>query len=691
MRNAAILFALLVLGAGARLGTAQAVLENDQVRVVLDTATGGFASLFDKERRHEHVTAPDRSLLVRLMTPGPGEDCLHLEGTAPQIGVSGNRATVTFDWEGIRAAAVLELRGDELTASLRVENVSGPVVEEIMFPWVRGIGEIPDGAFVWPHFFRRRYNDVFGKDLGGDHRTWNELTQKLSGRYPAHLATAWCDYGSTRQGIGIEARHTDFSITDFHVHKVVEKDRHPVRRSLDLATVFTRRVRPGETHTTPPVVISVHGGDWHSVAGRHRDFLDPWIGKPERPDKFAEAVGWHFYFMKHQDGHTVNRYEDLPRMARASLDAGCPYLLVFGWQTGGHDNNYCYRYVPNEDWGGAEALRAALAECREMGAEVIPFYNGTLANIGMPEHREFGHRWEAKTRAGHPYYAGDWARTNFDTPTRNRSMLHVELSFCREHREYFLETVRRMFGEYGFTNLQLDQISEKMFVDYDPAHVTTTPDRVFVDGLGELLPAVRGALRAGHPRGVIVGEAVNDFTGQWCDSFWDWNVLLPDPEPIFYTLPWLMGSHEVDALEYGEVNKAFACKLHLDMKIDGGDAPVTKYPDFAAHVRANAELRRRTAPYYVRGEFRDQDGIVCEPPENLMVKTYLNRSEGKFCIVAAETQGRRGEVRVRAAHGKRFTGVVESNQRPKRILMGAPSVRLSLAPREVAVVCADDF
>jgi hypothetical protein len=71
-------------------------------------------------------------------------------------------------------------------------------------------------------------------------------------------------------------------------------------------------------------------------------------------------------------------------------------LLVFGWQTGGHDNNYLCRYVPNESWGGADRLQAALQKVRQTGVEVIPFFNGTLANIEMPEHKEFGHRWEVR-------------------------------------------------------------------------------------------------------------------------------------------------------------------------------------------------------------------------------------------------------------------------------------------------------
>ncbi|MEI6395154.1 MAG: hypothetical protein WCT12_29120 [Verrucomicrobiota bacterium] len=52
--------------------------------------------------------------------------------------------------------------------------------------------------------------------------------------------------------------------------------------------------------------------------------------------------------------------------------------------------------MPNESWGGADRLQAALQKVRQTGVEVIPFFNGTLANIEMPEHKEFGHRWEVR-------------------------------------------------------------------------------------------------------------------------------------------------------------------------------------------------------------------------------------------------------------------------------------------------------
>ena len=118
----------------------------------------------------------------------------------------------------------------------------------------------------------------------------------------------------------------------------------------------------------------------------------------------------------------------------------------------------------------------------------------------------------AKTRAGHPYYAGNWARQNFDAPTRNREMLHHEICPCDAYRGYFLKTARRIFEGYGFGKLQLDKISEKILPCYNERHHHAHPDRAYVDGLAELLPKTRAALRQINPDGVMIGEWINDFT-----------------------------------------------------------------------------------------------------------------------------------------------------------------------------------
>lgn len=666
------------------------MIENKCVRVKLDTSTGGFVSIFDKGLQRECLDPGAAPVLFRIMIPDGERLYSHFDSANGDMSFDDGHTRIRYRSPQFDAEVSLALDGAGILATLEVTNHGPLSIEEVQFPCVNGLRRVPNDAIVTPCFAQRIIRDPLGEGMGGDHRNAEDYLKKIVIRYPERMTSAWCDYGNEECGLAIEGRHTDFSIMDFFIHKRVCKSEEGVRRSLNIGTVHPVRLKPGETWQSPPVRISPHAGDWHVAADTHREWVEQWIKKPKRPRLFAESPGWHYFFMKHQDGYARFTYADLPRMARAALSAGCPYLLVFGWQEAGHDNNYMYGYVPNREWGGETALRENLLKARAMGVHVIPFFNGTLANIQCGEHEQFGHRWEALTREGAPYYAGDWAGFNFDEPGSTRGRMHHEICTCDEHRAYFLETARRIVEDYGFENLQLDQISLKMAPCYNDAHRHSRPDRAYVDGLSRLLPQVRAMLRDLNPEGLMVGEGTNEFVGQWCDGAWTWDFL-SDPEPVLYSTPWLLTSTAVDALEYAEVNQAFACKIHLDLRIGGGDECVDDYPRFAEHIRRLADLRRSTAPYYAYADFRDQDGLHTYRGKGVLAKTFANRTDKKACIVLAEIEGKSTVVRLASDWLSPDTSVTIASS-----LNSAPTfdqrgsrVRLEVRPYEVLVVCLD--
>jgi hypothetical protein len=224
---------------------------------------------------------------------------------------------------------------------------------------------------------------------------------------------------------------------------------------------------------------------------------------------------------------------------------------------------------------------------------------------------------------------------------------------------------------------------------YNELHHHAHPDRAYVDGLGELLPKTRAALRAVNPDGVMIGEWINDFTAQWLDGSWSWRQT-DFPEPVLYTLPAALMSHEIDALEYDEVNKAFAYRLYLDMKIDGGDSPITKYPQFAAHIKGLASLRRRVFDYYVTSDFRDEEGIKLIQPRKVIAKVFHNPAARKVGIVLAEFGGEKAEVVLQTRWAPEGSTIqVESNVAESHAISPADELRLDLGPHEVRVLCVD--
>nr|HPR08598.1 DUF6259 domain-containing protein [Denitromonas sp.] len=391
------------------------------------------------------------------------------------------------------------------------------------------------------------------------------------------------------------------------------------------------------------LILRFHQGDWHVAADKHREWVETWIRKAPVAAKYAEGLGWHYFLMKHQDGLESFTYADIPAMARAAKHVGCSHLMLFGWHAPGHDNRYMYDYKPNPDWGGEEALRAGIEEARAMGVEVIPFFNGTLANSMLPEHQEFGHRWEAKSREGHPLYAGDWSGFSRDTPSVFRSRIHYEICPCEDSQDFLLRSAHNIVEDFGFANLQLDQLGIKVYPCYNEDHHHRHPDRACIDGFTELLDQLRPFVDRVNPEGVLISECANEFTGQWCNGAWTWDFD-GTPEPVLYAVPWLLTSTEIDALEYAEANRAFARKILMDVRIAGGDEYVTEYPGFAEHLRALAQLKRKATAHYVYADFRDREGLVGDDPDGVIIRTFLNRAEKKAGIVVANMSDERRTV-----------------------------------------------
>ncbi len=664
------------------------ILENGHLRVKLDAATGGIAAIHDTFTATDYLSAAGPEPIFRVVAP-KGDVVSHVIAAAEgELTGSGSEAVWHGRVDGVEGRVTYRLDGPVLEMGLELVNGSALTIEEVQFPVVSGLVPLDGARIVAPSLSRRTINDPFGKDLGGDHRIAYDLMQKRVYRYPHKMTTTWLDYGNAQKGLALESRGTDFSICDFYVYKRVEKKPHPLRRSLEMGIAYPHRIAPGGRWIAAPARVVAHEGDWHAVADAHRAWLETWITMPETPESFRETAGWHFFFMKQQDGREHFTYQDLPRMAEAAKAVGMPYLLLFGWHKPGHDNNYAYQYLPSERWGGEKGLREAIAKVREMGVRLLPFYNGTLANPATSEHQQYGHEWEARTRAGHPYYAGNWSHHGGDLPGRDRERIHHELCPCDGMRANFINDARRIVHDYGFGGIHLDQGADKMWPCYNDAHGHSRPDRACVDGFGELLPRTRAIVREADPDGVMIVECMNDFAGQWADGAWSWSML-EFPEPILYSLPWILFSSELDALEYKEANTCFAYKINMDLRINGGYECVTEYPEFADHLRRLGDLRRRIKPYYVHGRFRDREGLDAVIPEGVLATVYRASGDQAACVVLAETAGRDVSLSMNISLpvAPRATWYSVFGEEEKVDVTG--TVTASLRPYEVRALCLD--
>jgi hypothetical protein len=684
-------------------------LENELVSISFDQH-GSIVSIQDKRLGREYLGESLGANLFRLMVPCPEWDGRHIDScTQPNVQFKpgdGVALRITFpsllladEPVAVSAQVNIRLDGEHIVMSLHIENNSDLFISDSIFPIVSGFDKSTKEYNLYMPFQwggDRLMKTPFKKLGDGNHVHWNRENNKIFARYPLTLVTAWVDYSDAQGGLGFDLRNATKDIFDFGCERMILKDQswpEQNREALWMAFAFYPSLNKGEVWNSCEFILRPHRGDWHTVADAHRIWLEDNVRVPIIPQNFAESLGWHFYHMKHQDGTVVKTYEDLPKMAAASQAAGIDNIMVFGWQQGGHDNAYPFGYYTNKDWGGTERLRELLAEVQANGCRVIPFYNGTLLDQATPEFKKFGYKWAVLGRTGSWYDGYDYSRCNFDIPfgltargTTSRNMHLCDLCFpAQEPRAFVLETVRRITEAYGFKNIQLDQLAHKSYVCYDPAHGHEKPQWAFTKELESLMVKMRAQIRANDPEAVIVGEGFSDLTTQYCDAHWNWNQIT-FPEIVRYSVPWMLFSHETDALEYKAVNICFANKILLDLKIEGGDAYVTEYPEFTQHLARLAALKKKLPDTYLAGLYRDEDGIGYDRETGLLAKVYLNREKNRLGIIAANLEHKDISASIKLEHKPQGTITVHEYAGGKSELkLKGATLDVALKPYEVRV------
>lgn len=646
-------------------------LENSRLRVMFDE-NGGITGILDRRLGREYITAGMEANACRVMLPVKEWDGRYAD-TAKQeerdVKVREDALTFRFSHllaqDGIKTDVELALHyrlaQEGIHASYEIKNNDrDEAATHVMFPIVSGMerGTV-NGALVMPEqssFDDTRVQDPF--DYGdGNHKDWVRGCNRKERRYPQFLVTSWMDYSDEKGGISFEQRSESFAVCDFGFERIIVKDRNRKennREYLQFSLQSYPSVEWKKEAASPLYIIGIHEGNWQVPALQHRNWLKGHLRLPEIPESFRRSLGWHFFFMKQQDGTVYRRYQDLPAMAQAAARAGISHIMVFGWYQAGHDNEYPFGYFANPQWGGKEELLRQMEACRKSGCEVIPFFNGTLLDISTEGYRKMGGRWPVLGRTGKPYCGTEFSRANTDmgfsnasiaTSTRNMTLLDICIT-AKEVRKWWLETVTRIVQEYGFHNLQLDQIAHKAYVCYDKSHGHKSPGSAYTTELMELLDEVRGIVRGTDGQGLMIGEGMTDLAMQYCDGFWNWHQAYNRPEIIRYSVPWLSYSHETDANEYNTVNLCFAERILLDLKIEGGDGILSDYPEFCDHLKKLSDLKKRLGPAYIEGEYFLQDQIQAAAQQAVLVRCY--RKEDQTAIVAANTSDREqsGEVRM---------------------------------------------
>ncbi len=279
------------------------------------------------------------------------------------------------------------------TFSTTLENRGDARLNEIQCPYVdlnRLVGEREADVLYRPRGLGERIENPW-KALDSAHTEYmsadyNEIKSTLMYPRPATMTWMGVQSGSYFLYIGKQDERT-------HACCLLNAigPRHIEEKRLINAICQYPAVTRGETVSPAPVVVSMYEGDWRQGSDFYGAFARETYFKPIEPRAWVKSMtGWQRIILRHQYGEIFFRYADLPRLYLEGKQYGLDTLLVFGWWKGRFDNGYPH-YEIDEELGGADALREAIAEVRRLGGHVILYNNGILIDKNTPFYRTVGH------------------------------------------------------------------------------------------------------------------------------------------------------------------------------------------------------------------------------------------------------------------------------------------------------------
>ena len=544
---------------------------------------------------------------------------------------------------------------------VRVTMFNGPKLDKVPI-------DPADAHLYIPSGFGRRLN-YFPLDAKNtkDAAPWEPKAPSFlyleTGLYPSrHLTMPWiaidAEKGTTWYAAVHDAKERSKRIGVRWYHREKRADvrfRHPVS------------IRTGERWELPQTVFS-RKFSWDCAADEYRSWYDSThpVVRYAAPDWTRDLTGWLLVIMKQQNEELMWPYTDIPKLCDVAERNGLNAIGLFGWTVGGHDHLYP-DYDADPKMGGAEALKAGIAEAHRRGIRVCIYANGQLQQIDATKFwGEHGERLAVRRRDGTPYIQTyhkykDIPVYQFALGCLYGKAWHERMfSLARQARGFGADAI--LYDQLGVT-APFDCWGEghghpvpwQCYAEERPGFVRSIADlmhetdedfALFTEGLHDGILDTIGMFHACQP-----GSFMSDVNALRAARTAEKPVRAePFPELFRYTFPELVTTtrnptpmtlrafvnyaavfglrHEIEVRYMPD--RTYVLDGKVPTKADYGEvknlpslqAMNAEPPDVAsAYMKAVADFQRKHAKYLMQGKFLDDLGIN-EPGKGLLAKRF---------------------------------------------------------------------
>jgi hypothetical protein len=638
-----------------------AVLENAAVRAVFLRRTAGLVELVDKGAGANCLGSADGAPPFELRTLPTGAkvpqalSAASFELTAFKL--HSTRLTASYALaEGIDAELSVTLNGGELAWTLAVDNRSALDLVEVVCPVIGAVrlGERGSDDLLLTPNWQGGLETADAAHAGGG-----------SVSYPSGGAMAWLDLYEREPRHGLYLTSRDRTL----LGSVLAAEPGADLDSLNLRLTRYLRIRPGQRGATPPAVIGLHAGDWHTAADAYRTWARTWMRSPQPPEWVREADAW-LGLVVSADSNRVP-FRRLPEYLAPMRELGTNYIQVWGQMTGG--NNCDSLPYPNPVLGNLDEFTAAIRDVRRGGGHITFYVSsqfwkpawgdatllGSTPRALLPatcpiwpwtEWQNYAVRSYADECSGDtPFDAADQAK--YGTPFSRTVPCPFTAAWSTRHlRAWCVEQYGQAYGASGIYLDETNTVTERLCFAANHGHdqhgiwgasLTRAMEQMVTDG------------RKRDPDWAFAMEGCNDVIGQFADvhlispasarkaGLWGATRRFA-PEVFHYTFPEYILYDGVANGVYGGLS---AEEVFLNVHLHGN-----RYDTFGVQPAAPfVALRQRTKQLLYRARFMDDLGLAVSVPAVRAKLSVLEEKQTQAWIVNLVNPARRAGVTVRVA------------------------------------------